>query len=149
MKENVMKLIDFGFKMYRKYESLLKYLFFGVCTTIVNFIVHFSCLAVVYNVYLATCVSWAVAVFFAYLTNRILVFKSETKGFKEIFSEVSKFVGFRVASLGMEEGIMLVMVGMLDLNGTYVKIFAQFLVIMANYAFSKLFIFRKVKEEGC
>jgi putative flippase GtrA len=58
-------------------------------------------------------------------------------------------VGFRVASLGMEEGIMLVMVGMLNLNGTYVKIFAQFLVIMANYAFSKLFIFRKVKEEGC
>jgi len=144
-----MKLIEFGFKMYHKYEAILKYLFFGVCTTIVNFIVHFSCLAVVNNVYLATSVSWAVAVFFAYLTNRILVFKSDAKGFAQILGEVSKFVGFRVASLGMEEGIMFVMVGLLSLNGVYVKVFAQILVILANYIFSKVFIFKKVKEEVC
>ena len=49
----------------------------------------------------------------------------------------------RLASLGMETVIMYVTVEMLGLNDLVMKLLTNFLVIILNYVFSKLFIFKK------
>jgi len=60
-----------------KYWDVISYLFFGVMTTVVNYLVYLP----VYNVLglsaaLSNAIAWAVAVAFAYLTNKPFVFKS-------------------------------------------------------------------------
>ena len=95
----------------------------------------------------AVFLSWLGAVIFAYITNRIFVFQSSSKKYlKEIFS----FVLGRVATLLMEMFIMWFFVTLLKLNSDlYVVIFtliAQVAVIIGNYIFSKLFVFKKTDK---
>ena len=82
------------------------------------------------------------AVLFAYVTNRLFVFKSKSKG-KEKFKEFIKFIGARIISLGMDMAGMALMVSLLHWNDAISKIIVQVLVVLANYVFSKLFIFKK------
>ena len=49
----------------------------------------------------------------------------------------------RLASLGMETVIMYVTVELLGLHDLVMKLLTNFLVIILNYVFSKLFIFKK------
>ena len=59
-----------------KYREAILYIFFGGCTTFVNIIVYYIC---AHLLLLATApstvIAWILSVAFAYLTNRIYVFK--------------------------------------------------------------------------
>ena len=95
---------------------------------------------------IAVIISWIVGCLFAYVTNRKIVFKSESKN---ILKEMASFITARLITLGMEMLIMFVFVTALGLNSDiWVLIWgivAQIVVIVANYIFSKLFIFKKEK----
>lgn len=128
---------------YKKHKSVLLYIFFGGLTTVVSvgsFIVFDKVLHL--HELIANFLSWILAVAFAYVTNRTWVFESRAKG-KAIAGEAASFVGGRLATLGIEEGILLVFVTWLHLSSTWVKIAAQFVVLVLNYLISKLFVFRK------
>lgn len=58
-------------KKINKYKDVIPYLFFGVCTTLVNMFVYWGC-AHVFNlsVLISTVISWVLSVLFAYVTNR-------------------------------------------------------------------------------
>lgn len=92
----------------------------------------------------AVVISWIAAVVFAYITNRIFVFKSKSK---KILKEITSFFGARLLTLGLEMLIMWFFVTFLKLNSDlWVLIWtmvAQILVIIFNYIFSKLFVFKK------
>ena len=148
------------------YETI-SYLIFGVLTTVVSLFTYkvftdmFLRLSGSKMVYLSTVLSWVCAVAFAYITNRIFVFKSKNNTFKAVLKEMASFVGARVLSLGFEELWMWLTVGVLgfgdkvlkipfttlSFDGDFIcKIIAQFVVVVLNYIFSKLFIFKKHKE---
>ena len=140
-------------ELYEKYKEIINYLIFGVLTTIVNLVVKYLLLFTILNpqnsIELQTSIilSWIAAVTFAYFTNRIYVFKSENKNkLKEFFN----FIIARISTLLMEMAIMWFFVTFLKLNSNlYVIIFtliSQFVVIVSNYVFSKLFIFKKVDK---
>ena len=76
-------------ELIKKYKDLIPYLFFGVCTTIVN-IVSYWILAHILDAgtMLSTVIAWIIAVTFAYVTNRKWVFHSEAKGKKAILKEI-------------------------------------------------------------
>lgn len=127
-----------------KYASVLSYLFFGVLTTVVNYLVYLPC----YNgLGLSAAVSnglaWAAAVIFAYLTNKPFVFKSFDWSMNTVIPELTKFVGCRVASGVAETAILLLTVDMLGWNGNIWKLVTSVLVVIVNYAASKLLVFRK------
>jgi len=89
-------------------------------------------------------ISWIIAVLFAYFTNRKFVFESvNTNKLKEFIS----FVLARILTLFLEMIIMWFFITLLKLNSDlYVIIFtilSQILVVVCNYVFSKLFIFKK------
>lgn len=128
----------------RKYEDILSYLFFGVLTTVVNYVVYLPC----YNMLqlsasVSNVIAWAIAVAFAYLTNKPFVFKSHDWSAKTVVPELTKFVGSRVASGALETGIIFVTVDLLAWNGNVMKLVTSVLVVIINYVASKLLVFRK------
>ncbi|MEE0752319.1 GtrA family protein [Frisingicoccus sp.] len=129
--------------LFMKYKEVISYLFFGVLTTVVNFVVYFACTDGLHINYLAaTAVSWVAAVLFAYVTNRKWVFESKVRGFMPILREMAVFVGCRVFSGVMDMGIMFISVDMIGISDRIAKFITQVAVVVLNYIFSKIIIFR-------
>ncbi len=127
-----------------KYWDIFSYLFFGVLTTLVNYAVYLP----VYNLlglsaFVSNVFSWVAAVAFAYLTNKPFVFKSHDWSKGTVIPELTKFVSCRVASGAMETVILLIAVDILGWNGNIWKLLTQVMVVVLNYIFSKLIVFRK------
>jgi putative flippase GtrA len=127
-----------------KYWDILSYLFFGVLTTVVNYVVYLPC----YNVLQLSAVAsngiaWVVAVAFAYLTNKPFVFKSHDWSAKTVIPELGKFVGCRIGSGLAETLILLLAVDIMGWNGNVWKLLTNVLVVILNYIGSKLLVFRK------
>ena len=130
-------------ELFMKYKEVISYLFFGVLTTVVNFVVYFACTDGLHINYLAaTAVSWVAAVLFAYVTNRTWVFESKVSGFMPILREMAVFVGCRVFSGVMDMGIMFISVDMIGISDRIAKFVTQVAVVVLNYIFSKIIIFR-------
>lgn len=131
-----------------KYKEVISYLIFGVLTTVVNFIVYFL-FARVFRVddIISNVIAWVLSVLFAYITNKIYVFESKTTERKEIFREITSFFSCRALSGVMDVGLFALGVKLLAMNDLIMKIITQILVVILNYVFSKVFIFRK-KTEG-
>ena len=139
--------------IYEKYKEVVNYLIFGVLATIVNLGVKYLLLFTILDaanpvqLQIAVIISWVVACLFAYFTNRTIVFKSKSK---EVLKEAISFFTARLITLGMEMLIMFVFVTALGLNSDlWVAIWAivaQVVVIVSNYIFSKLIIFKKKEE---
>ena len=120
----------------------LSYLFFGALTTLVNFLVYFP-LSRIMHYLAANAIAWVCAVAFAFVVNKRYVFEDDRRDAPYLWKQAAAFASMRLISLGMEEGIMLLFVSRLGWNTDVVKIAAQILVIVMNYVFSKLLIFRK------
>ena len=127
-----------------QYWEVITYLFFGVLSTIVNYIVYLPAYLILgWSAALSNAVAWVVAVAFAYLTNKPFVFKSNDWSRQTVVPELAKFVSCRVASGVAETVILLVTVDMLNWNGTIWKLITSVLVVVLNYIGSKLVVFRK------
>ena len=136
------------FALLKKYEEIISYLFFGGLTTVVNYAVYLPC----YNLLgisgaVSNAIAWVAAVAFAYLTNKLFVFKSNDWSAKVILPELAKFVGCRVGSGVLETAIIFVTVDCLHWNGNVIKLVTSVLVVALNYVASKLLVFRKKRGE--
>ena len=137
--------------LYNKYEEIISYLFFGVLTTIVSFGSYLIFANIFFpnktdlDIQIANILSWVCAVIFAYITNRIWVFKSKTKGKMQI-KEMFNFVSARIASLIVDMAMMYILYSLIHMNDTIAKIIVQFVIVAMNYILSKVIIFKKVDE---
>lgn len=127
-----------------KYWDVLSYLFFGVLTTVVNYLIYLP----VYNfcglsAALSNMIAWVGAVIFAFLTNKPFVFRSHDWSAKTVVPELTKFVSCRIASGVLETVILFLAVDCMNWNGNIWKLVTQVLVIIINYVGSKLLVFRK------
>lgn len=162
MKESIIKTkMEMIRKIFTKYSELIRYAFFGVLTTLVNFI-SFHILSLVFSsdkAYLVNnAVAWFVSVVFAYITNKLFVFDSKDWSASVILKEVPEFFGGRVFSFLIEElGLWLFVdllhfsdytldLYVLSLSGElFAKAILAVIVVILNYFFSKLLVFRKPK----
>lgn len=127
-----------------KHYDILAYLFFGVLTTVVNYIVYLPCYNWLHlSAAASNVIAWVAAVAFAYLTNKPFVFRSHDWSAKTVVPELTKFVGSRVASGALETALIFVTVDCLLWNGNVMKLVTSVLVVILNYAASKLLVFRK------
>ena len=130
--------------LFEKYLDIVSYLFFGVLTTVVNYLIYLP----VFNfcglsAAVSNMIAWVGAVAFAYLTNKPFVFQSHDWSAKTVIPELTKFVSCRLASGVMETLILLLTVDCLHWNGNIWKLVTQVLVVIVNYVGSKLLVFRK------
>ncbi|CAM3364606.1 GtrA family protein [Vagococcus fessus] len=136
-------LMSFDF-MTEQYYSILMYLVMGGITTLINIVTFYlfnSTLGLNYTI--ANIIAWVFAVLFAYISNKLYVFESKHNNFSELIQEISSFFGFRVLSLFMDLAVMFVCISLLSMNPLLAKVLANVVVLVANYIFSKLFIFKK------
>lgn len=128
----------------RKYEDVLAYLFFGVLTTAVNYIVYLPCYNLLHlSAAVSNAIAWVAAVAFAYVTNKPFVFKSHDWSARTVIPELTKFVGSRVVSGVLETGIIFVTVDLLQWNGNIMKLITSVLVVIFNYVASRLLVFKR------
>ena len=138
-----MKLVK---SLFVKYYDIISYLFFGVLTTVVNYLVYLPCLNILHlSAAVSNVIAWVAAVAFAYLTNKPFVFKSNDWSMKTVLPELGKFISCRVGSGLLETGIIFVTVDCLMWNGNIMKLVTSILVVVLNYVASKLLIFTKKK----
>lgn len=123
------------------------YIVFGALTTGVNFLVYFL-LAYVLNIYylISNLTAWFISVMFAYITNRKYVFFSSVKGFFGIRKEALVFIFFRGLSGIIDMLDMYLLVDIIRMNDSWAKILTVIIIIILNYIFSKVLIFRKKAE---
>lgn len=135
-------------KIYRKNEEAISYLFWGFAAFVLGTGL-FYLFANPMGLYeqIANVLSWIICVIFAYVTNRTFVFKSKVKGCKNIIVECKDFMAARILTLVMENAILFVMIDLLLIHNMIAKIVGQIVVIVSNYFLSKLWIFKKKKDE--
>lgn len=127
-----------------KYEGILSYLFFGVLTTLVNFLVYYPLTNLLgVSAAVSNIAAWVVSVAFAFVTNKPFVFKSHDWSAPVVLPELVKFVGTRVGSGFIETAMIFIFVDCLKLDGNILKIVVSVLVVIINYVGSKLLVFRK------
>ncbi|HAT4374470.1 GtrA family protein [Clostridioides difficile] len=128
----------------KKHRETILYLFFGAFTTLVNIVSYlFFTRVILFNFMVANALAWILAVLFAYVTNKFFVFESKRIEIKFLFKEFLSFVSFRLLSGVVEMLIMYVMIDLLFVNDVIVKVFTNIVVIVLNYLFSKMIIFKE------
>ncbi len=127
-------------------KEVILYVVFGVLTTVVSLATYYICVGTFLNaenaiqLQIANIIAWIFSVAFAYITNRKFVFESTNKN---KLGEATKFVTSRIVTLLMDMFIMFLGVTLLKFNDGIIKIISQVVVIVANYVFSKIFVFKK------
>ncbi len=149
MKALINKCID----IYVKKQEIFNYLIIGVLTTIVNLITKYTLLFTVLDatnakqLQISIIISWIVAVLFAYVTNRKIVFKSNSSN---IINEFIRFISARLTTLVVEMIYMWFFITLLKLDSNIWVIIwtvsCQLFIIILNYIFSKLFVFKRKKK---
>ena len=136
------------FALIRRHYDVLSYLFFGVLTTVVTYLVYLPCYNLLHiSASISNVIAWVAAVAFAFLTNKPFVFQSHDWSASVVLPELTKFVGCRVGSGVLETAILFVTVDCLQWNGNVIKLIVSVLVVILNYFGSKLLVFRKEKEK--
>ena len=134
-------------ELYLKYKELILYVFFGGLTTLVNWGSYWLLADLFHVPYLwATAIAQILSILFAYVTNRKWVFESKAKGFGPVFWEMVRFFGCRAASFVLDLLCMRIGVGGLHVNDMVMKLLSNVIVVIVNYVFSKLIVFRKPKQ---
>lgn len=138
---------------YREHREGMRYLIFGALSTIVNILTYALFASVILKalpskeaiVNLSEIIAFIVALIFAYVTNKLYVFESKTTSFKELIKEMTSFTSCRIVT----EIISILMMNAaiwFSINDILMKVIANIVVIILNFVFSKLIIFKK--KEG-
>lgn len=120
-------------------KEVILYLFFGGVTTVANIIVFKLLRIASLSLFISNSIAWVVAVLIAYFTNRKYVFDSKNDSKKEFTS----FIFFRILTLVIDMILMYLFVSLFKINDLISKIIVNVVVIILNYVFSKLIIFKK------
>ncbi len=132
-------------KLYRKYKEIVNYIIIGVLTTLVSLGAYYGLVLTILDprhpvqLQVANVISWILSATFAYFTNRRFVFESKDQN---IIREVIMFFVARLGSLLIDMGLMFVIVTCYGVNDKVTKIVVQVVVTLANYLFSKFWVFK-------
>ena len=126
--------------------EIVRYLIVGGLTTVVSLGVYYGCVLTFLNpdkaleLQAANILSWIAAVTFAFFANKFFVFRS---GNAHVLKEAWAFFTARIGTLLMDMAIMFIGVTVLGYSDKIMKLLVQVVVTIANYVFSKVFVFRK------
>ena len=125
-------------------NEILAYLFFGLATTLVSILSRLVIYQLSHQELLATALANIIGILFAFITNDTIVFKQARKNrlirlMKFTLSRLSTFLFVtqfpHIIGQFVNEN--------LDKVNTIETVIAQLLIIILNYIFSKVFIFKK------
>ena len=119
----------------------------GAAPTAVNYGTYFLCTRLGNLHYIiANALAWLAAVLFAFWSNKCFVFASKSWAPRVVLPEFCKFTGARFFSGLLETGMLWLCVDIMHLHDGITKLLVSILVVLLNYIFSKLFIFKNREE---
>ena len=133
-------------------NELLAYLLFGIATTLVSILSRLVIYQLTHRELLATGLANSIGILFAFITNDRLVFKQARDNWS---IRLVKFTIARLSTFLLDLFLTFLFVTQFpNIIGQFVNnninrvnrietIIAQFLIIILNYIFSKVFIFKK------
>lgn len=127
-------------------RELIVYGIVGVMTTVVYFLIYAVLKYLGINYMMNSCISWIAAVLFAFFANKYWVFRSRDNGL--LLQEMVSFFGARIATLLADLLITWSCIELLHIGEWKTKIFSQIAVMVLNYLFSKLLVFREGQKKG-
>lgn len=131
-------------KEYLKNKEIILYIIFGILTTLVNYICYFMGTKIFKINYLySNIIAWLLSVLFAFFSNKFLVFNSLENS--KVLKEFLLFTSARILSGFLETFLLYIFVGLLKFDDSIVKILVSVLVVISNYYFSKVYVFKKHK----
>ena len=131
-------------ELIQKNRSVILYLVFGVCTTLVNIVSYWMLRNTAsFSVSVSTIIAWVLSVLFAYVTNRKWVFESKASSAAEIAREMVSFFAARISTGILDWAIMLIFAEKLKLMEMAVKIASNVIVIILNYVLSRWLVFKE------
>ena len=130
-----------------RYGSAARYIIAGGMTTAVNFAV-FALFFEIFgmSVTASNIISVAAAVIFAYIVNKLYVFRSRCPDMQNLAKEFLKFVSARLLTMVAEVGGVLLLVDVLDMQAFAGKLLTQIIVVAGNYFISRLLVFTHSKD---
>ena len=136
-------------------NEVLAYLFFGVATTVVSVVSRMLCYELTGNELLPTIIGDILGILFAFVTNDTIVFKQARSGWP---SRLIKFFTARLATMGLNLLLTFIFVtsfpqiigqfvnNNIKMVNTIETFIAQVLIIVLNYVFSKIFVFKNKEK---
>ena len=131
-----------------KYKEVISYLFFGVLTTAVDFVSYYILTRFLHlEEGFSNVLAQFIAILFAYITNKLFVFEDKTDGFKSLIIQFGKFFSLRLVTLVLNSVMFIVMIDKLGINDIVTKVIVSVIVIILNYVFSKLIVFKGKEKQ--
>lgn len=138
-------------KIYNKHDEIINYLIVGVLTTVVSLVSFYIVRLFIFtsstqlHIQIANIISWILSVLFAFITNKKYVFKSSKKG-KDKLKEMIKFYLSRLTTLVIDMLTMWILTSIIHINDKIAKLIVQVILVILNYIFSKLFVFKNSEK---
>lgn len=147
-----------------RYREIISYVFWGGMTTLVSWVsyslfelafqkwdreLQIFGFSMQFDVFMASLLSWVAAISFAFVTNKLWVFGSKEWKPRVVIPEMLRFLSARIVTGILEVFAVPLLVGLgLDqkifgVEGMIAKVGVSVAVVILNYIFSKLFVFRK------
>lgn len=133
-------------------NELLSYLFFGIATTLISILSRLVIYQLTHKELLATALANIIGILFAFITNDTIVFKQAKQNWPR---RLVKFTLARLSTFLLDLFLTFLFVTQFpNIIGQFVNnnidkvnsietVISQFLIIILNYIFSKVFIFKK------
>lgn len=121
-------------------KETIYYLIFGVLSTLTNIIVYKICTILDLFYILANIIAWVISVLFAFYTNKYFVFNNKNK--ITLFEFIS-FISSRLFTGVLDLILMYITVSIFNFDDFIMKLIINIFVIILNYIFSKLLVFKK------
>lgn len=150
-------------RLLKKHRELLRYLFFGVCTTLVDWAIYYPIIWFVPGVNnnptlttLAMAISWTFSAIFAFFAYKKWVFCDTAWDPASVWKQFITFIGSRLVTLGI--ALLIGYFGTMLLNNwgwfqrlpliggkssAVIKLVQAAINMVVNYLFSKFLVFRK------
>lgn len=122
-------------------NDVIRYIFFGGCTTLVNLVCFFVLRKCNVELTIANVISIIVAIIFAYIVNSKYVFQDKCETLVDHIRPFCKFISARLLTMVIEVGGVWLLVEKMGMSDMVGKFCTQFIVLALNYIFSKFFVF--------
>lgn len=129
-------------------NSVVRYVFFGGCTTLVNLVSFYILRRFSVQLTIANIISIILAILFAYVVNSKYVFLDKCERLRDHIQPFLKFISARLLTMVIEVGGVWLLVEILAMNDMLGKFLTQFIVLVLNYIFSKFFVFTTGKNKA-
>ena len=143
-------------RLYKRFETPIKYALFGTGTAIINFGIFFLGTELVHDPNkiiftlqwweIVNMAAWLAANVYSFHVNRRFVFKSKAERRSALIREIAVFFGIRLISFFISAYIMSLVINLWDIDHQLAKLAGVNVEVVINYFTCKIFVFRKQKK---